>query len=448
MRMIGILPKILLAICLSVGSLDLRADEVPSEDSARIPVVDLPVVDLPFNMTDGGFIFPSMRQSLGISTGFYQSVHHAIGGDRPGLGKRLMIAGFDVLTYSLPFGAAWLHEEWHRAVMGHRHIASFNDTWNFPFGAQLIAVSHVEDSELIRLKRDFPADQVRLNSAGMESQLEQNLLIEKRRFFHGTRSWDQGVLWFNHVNVIAYVNTCASGSQADNATDHQNNSDGADIAKRDFTGLDCTAWVYDLFRPEEAYQARGMHPSGVGINRYRRYSDLREEEREFLRTQSVLTFINLADPFLIEKTSFKGSLFGFGERWNWNLRHFLTSFGYSLEGNIFIKDGERNWLFKAHAFANAVRVFPGLSAELSRWPMPGSKQKLTSRVSLWAQPEAQRVKSTVDRLGVLAALEIARPIAPGFEVHAGLEGKSEGWVAGNVYIEPAMSLWTGATVLF
>jgi hypothetical protein len=29
----------------------------------------------------------------------------------------------------------------------------------------------------------------------------------------------------------------------------------------DFTAPDCTAWVYDMFRPDKSYQARGLHPS-------------------------------------------------------------------------------------------------------------------------------------------------------------------------------------------
>ncbi len=30
--------------------------------------------------------------------------------------------------------------------------------------------------------------------------------------------------------------------------------EGADVKRRDFVGLDFTAWVYDLFRPDEPYK--------------------------------------------------------------------------------------------------------------------------------------------------------------------------------------------------
>ena len=45
----------------------------------------------------------------------------------------------------------------------------------------------------------------------------------------------------------------------------KSNLEERNIAKRDFVGLDCNAWVYDLFRPNEPYELRGIHPIGNWI---------------------------------------------------------------------------------------------------------------------------------------------------------------------------------------
>src|SRR6185436_9321120 len=80
--------------------------------------------------------------------------------------------------------------------------------------------------------------------------------------------------------------------------------DDADIRVRDFTGHDILAWAYDLHRPNEPYAARGIHPSGVGIDRYRKPSDLRPEEMQYLRRQGKLQVLNFFDPAFIRGSGF------------------------------------------------------------------------------------------------------------------------------------------------
>lgn len=84
---------------------------------------------------------------------------------------------------------------------------------------------------------------------------------------------------FVKLGSIAYV---ASGAWDDTnaGTDEANLADGDGVSVRDFTGHDFVAWVYDLHRPDEPYGARGIHPSGVGIDRYRKSAQLTPDERE------------------------------------------------------------------------------------------------------------------------------------------------------------------------
>ncbi len=106
-----------------------------------------------------------MRQSMALSTSYYQAAHRLIGGDSQDSNgvfwKYLALGAFDYLTMTVPIGAAWVHEEWHRAVMTSHKISSFNEVNAWPWTSSgTIAVDHVTDEDLIRLKRDNPADQV------------------------------------------------------------------------------------------------------------------------------------------------------------------------------------------------------------------------------------------------------------------------------------------------
>jgi hypothetical protein len=417
------------------GSGPERGDSVP---------LDLPVVDAPFNFLDGdGYLFPSMRQSLEISTGFYQTVHRAIGGDKLHEQRWRVwpIAAFDVFTTWTPLGSTWLHEEWHRATMSRRGIASYNDVNRFPFGASTIAVSHVTDDDLVRFKRDHPAEHARMSAAGMESQIAQNLHFERRRFFDETSTFDSVVLYMNNINVFFYLRTCGS-KEADDSTDQQNEDDWGNVSKRDFTGLDCTAWVYDLFRPDEPYTARGVHPSGVGIDRYIRYSDLDGREKVFLKRQASLSLLNFADPFLY---GFNGWKFhAFGREWTWNARlsHFFTSFGYTVDANLFLKSKERKFLFTIHNGTNNETYFPGVSAEWIDHPL-SERWKVSTGFTLWNQPRNQRVLAKGGEMLASANAKLKFEFSRVVEPFIGVEAKTPGWKAGDVFLERNVSVWTG-----
>ena len=61
-------------------------------------------------------------------------------------------------------------------------------------------------------------------------------------------------------NDLIYHSLCVN-DELDTMMDEINARETTE-ASRDFTGPDCTAWVYDLRRPDEPYADRGTHPSG------------------------------------------------------------------------------------------------------------------------------------------------------------------------------------------
>src|SRR5712691_101033 len=97
-------------------------------------IVVVPIVDVP-DMYNGRLRLPTMQQSLDHSSAFHETgtvaLQRAFGGhERRG---KWAVTLFDLITFNvvpLPLSDIWLHEEWHRAVLSNRRIASHNDVYH------------------------------------------------------------------------------------------------------------------------------------------------------------------------------------------------------------------------------------------------------------------------------------------------------------------------------
>lgn len=445
----------------SILALALTAAPARAGDPADIQTprvyVDLPVLEAPFNTAHGGR-WPSMGQSLWLSAGAYEVMHTALRQvadpyGPPGWGRFggiALFAAVDFLTLSVPPFVAWQHEEWHRAVMSNRGIGSYNDVYNLDIFADVIAVSHVRDEDLVRLKAAHPAEQVRLSQAGIEGNQELIAALERVSFFEGSRAAHVLILPLLALGNTSYLFGCASKS-GDDLTDKLNAAEGADVPRRDFTGLDCTAWVYDLFTPDEPYEARGIHPSGVGIDRYRKREDLTPDGRAYLRRQAWFSLANFADPRMFGVRRFvRGGADGQAPSyWNAALRHLPAAFGYAFRGDLYWKREEARLFASLYAYGNGELVLPGVDATVLGFPVAGGALALSPRLALWLQPKDLRYFSRAVTPGGLAGLRLAwrrwERVQPWIEV----EGKTEGWVPGVVHLTPNVSVRTGlAAYLF
>jgi len=423
--------------------------------------LELPVVDLPFQTANGGS-WPSMDQSLWLTADFYQGAHYALAQvANPYSGhiwKQLLgmalICAFDIFTMSVPGPVAWQHEEWHRAVMSWRGVGSYNDVYKFDLGGNgIINVSHERDEDLVRLKAEHPADQVRMSMAGIEGNYVEAHALENAHFFQGTRTWDTLVLWFLYINNTGYLGECAS-THSDQTTREQQQKEGADVARRDFTGLDCDGWTYDLFRPDEPYAARGVDPSGVGINRYRSYSQLAPAEQAFTRRQYHLSYLNFIDPNLIGVHRLRWPWLVGGQPVDFNLalRFMPAAFGYDVRVDLFLQRTEAlNLLLSLHGYFNHGGPYPGLELQLFRLPVGavrGIPVALSARVAGWLQPERLRYDASAVDTGGLLSVRAGLGLAPGFEPYVEVEGKTAGWVAGNVFLDRNISARMGLVSRF
>ncbi|NJL76755.1 MAG: hypothetical protein HC892_18765 [Saprospiraceae bacterium] len=196
------------------------------------------------------------------------------------------------------WGYGWLHEEYHRAVMTRREINSFNDMNTFPFGDVSISVRKVEDKDLIHLSNNHKSDFIRLQTAGLEAQYHQIQTLQKNNFYYTQDLPHIPLYWLSTMTNIVYVNQSGSADYFDKLIDEANETEATDVSKRDFTGPDFTAWANALFNPQKPYEDRGVHPSGVGVNRYIKPSELSVEELNYLQKQGNLQWLNLISPHL------------------------------------------------------------------------------------------------------------------------------------------------------
>jgi hypothetical protein len=411
---------------------------------------DAPAIDSRENFVLG--TWPSMAQSLAYTQDFYYLLHGAVMSiPYPASVPRGVVALLDygaitVLDFFAtwaPFGAGWMHEEWHRAVMGRHGIDSFNEMWKFPVLAELVSVNHVGDAELVELKRAHPADQARLSAAGIEGDFALGLAFDKDRFFFETRGATLAVQWLTTANAIGYMLT--AGQTSTNAeTDAANQREGTNVSIRDFTGFDPDGWVYDLFRPDEPYAARGPHPSGVGIDRYRAPKNLTRRELDYLQAQGRLSLINLLDPNLIGYYEFDaGTLDGAPCAFNASTSHVMAPFGYSLALNLFAKAGRYGAFGELRAYVSESLVLPGVAAELVRFPLPILRATLTPRARLWWQPKHLRFDASSAQVGAAVEARLNVPVVGPAELYAEVDAKSAGWMVGNAFLGPSLNFRTG-----
>lgn len=431
----------LLATTLSSGG--ARADE---DDERRGVMLDVPLVEAPFHLRAGPTT-PGMTQATALTTSFYQVVHGGLGRlvdpyDGPWwqrVGGRLAIVGADLVSLALPLGATWQHEEAHRAVLGYRGVSSFDEVYTLPFFAPLVKVSRVDDADLAALKASRPAEFVRMSTAGFEAGYELATQIEKTRFFYRTRTWDTALLWTLYLQNSLYMSTCSG--RGDGAIDRLRRDEGADPRDRDFTGLDCTAFTYDLHRPDEPYAARGTHPSGVGVDRYRRHADLTPAEQRYLRRQTWLSTLNFVDPQLVGIGAFSfGGEHGLPWRWNTHLRHMPTPFGSVIDVDVFAQRSDLNLFASVHSYLNDAGYFPGVTAEVQRFPLDlviGLPVSATARAGAWLQPRGQSFTTRTMAPGGLLGLRLGYGVTREIEPYVEVEAKTAGWSAGSVALDPA-----------
>ncbi len=461
MKKITLLLIIILIQKLSIGQIN---------DSLRKPYLkfDLTFFDLPYQfdaaktVNNGtlnfkgfmkGYANPSMQQSLYLTTDIYSITHYGI--DKLFKVKKkyrdtkykflhissLLLSNF-ILTYA-PTGDGWLHEEYHRAVMNRFHVNSFDDMNTFPIGAELVSVNNVKDEDLIRFKSESPADFIRMHVAGIEGGYLLIDRLQKHNFFYQQNLTHEILYALTTINSISYVVGSSKPDVVDVETDKMNKKEKT-IEERDFTGFDFSAWAYDLFNPNEAYQDRGVHILGNGIDRYIKTTDLSSDALDYLEKQGNLQFLNLLSPMLFWQKSIK---LNDNINFNFAIRHLLTSFGNDISLNVFLQINENNFIVRYHHANNYKNAFPAIELELFEYPINYANNifLLSPRVITGTQPKDQSFYTkNHEFLGSFACRIdwVLKYFSPWVEFSA----KTDGWVAGNEFLNNNFSCNLGLSL--
>ena len=442
-----------------------------SEQPARVELrIDLPFFDLPFQVHSmdamgHGFFNTytslSMNQSLAITTGVYSAIHFGARQLRDSLNIDTQLrnavyfgvtaAGILAFTYVLPFGNTWMSQEFHRAILSLNGVPSYNGSMNI---LNPRWVTGFTDDELGDFKATAPHDFIRMHSAGTEALTLFGDRIMRKYFFHNTDNliWVTALLSslmsYSMTSTMIIYNAGLPLFDIDAEIEAMQRRDRGQ-RHRSFAAFDAINWVYELFRPDEPFADRGAHPSGDGsVARYITISQLTDEEREFLTRQSWLSFLNFASPMLFGRRSF--SLGDTGWEWNFALRHYLTSFGSNVTATAFLKNELFNMAFTFHNNQNHRNYFPAIEAELIEFPvnLGGQNFYLSPRILLGTQPRGQEFRTSRHEFLGLFGLRIDHRATGNLFPYIDFTAKTNGWVAGNEFLNSNVSIRMGLSLRF
>jgi len=436
---------LLLAVALTANAQTFKPFRSP--DSLQRIVLELPLLDMPYHQdaaqTAGGFLqgytCQSMATSLAITADLQSAVHYGLinlcGNNRWGL---LAVAGYDALSVWLPFGPGWLHEEYHRGVMAHRGVNSFDEVWLMHIGSSSTSVSHETDEALTILHDQYRNDFIRMNSAGLEGLTHISQTNQRMDFFHHRNLYNYLMYWINASNNVGYIYNCMTPLSGE--TISQMNANEPNIADRDFTGFDLNAWAYELFHPDVTYADRGTHPSGNGINRYITYEQIGAEGVAYLKRQFRREMINFISPTLLMIDRFylgsstAGDWYG-----NFAMHHYLTHFGDDISMDLLLETPWAKGFVTPHLYSNLSHYCPGIDVGVVDYPLWGDKLLLSAQASLWQQPLDFRSSGQLGgSLSADLSLYLKRAA-----LYLQVGAKSAGFQAGEVSLEGTWFARTG-----
>jgi hypothetical protein len=433
---------IVCVLCLGSGALLFSQSESASPSVSL--KLNLPLFSLPYQIDAAkipGYNFfdsythPDMETSMAVTSGVYSSFHFGMNKLRDMIGrdaywKRLVYYGGvglgDFLLYMLPIPTSyiWMHESFHRAGFTHMGLRS-HINFAFPDGAYTI-----NDSGGNIYTYDLP----RAIEAGMESEY---LLIEKMQknnFFYDQGMFNEFLYWLANLQAWGYAYDPFRREEMTMTVEGEEQEVSADSLQ----------WAYSLFHPEDNITMDSENDEAIGL------SDLKDHEKEFLKNRVLWSLVNFASPMMFGIRSIPlgrdSGLYG-----NFALRQFYTSFGTDLSVNVYLKKAPFNMAFAYHSYINYEHYFPAVEAELVDFPVqiaPKFGLLLSPRVLLGIQPRDQDFMTADPEFFALAGCRadfaLGKYVFPYFDLSA----KTDGWVAGNEFLERNISLKAGVSMRF
>ena len=431
--------SVFIIIALSALSANLYAQSegaqtVRRNDNPALKL-DLLVLDFPHQKSAidtvgrgffGSYANPSMGQSLAISTSVYSAFHFGMKQFKDNSNMNVilkngiyftgLILGNYVLLYS-PFGTTWLHEEYHRAMLTQHGVMSSNPTYRFPFGKAVLPIGGVTMEDFINMKEKGTPGFVRIYAAGIEGEYLLIDNLQRNNFFYNQKLPNEFLYWWSTITANFYFQAAANSKVG---------------------GLlgDMGVWAYDLHNPEQTYRGDGSNIA------------LAEDARSYLKKQSYWHFLNFASPMLFGIRSIPLGDSEFSG--NFAMRHLLTSFGTAITAQFYLKNEVFNMAFAYHSYLNSSHYFPAVEVELIDYPVQLGMlgMYLSPRIIFGMQPKDQDFRTNKPELLGLLGLRADFMTNSKFLPYIELTGKTNGWVAGNPYLNRGVNAGMGISARF
>ncbi len=356
---------------------------------------------------------------------------------------QLLSGGSIFILGGFPLGGGWLHEEYHRAMLATNRVASKDPFDDYQLDLTDGSVKNIYDDALRNFKKNDPHGFNRMLIAGAEGELLAAKKMQENNFFNGANLPIEFTNLFYTISAVRYFND--SYKSIDSMNIPLNKKDGANILKRDFTGHDFSAWVWHLFKPNVSYDSLGVHPSGVGINRYISSDRLTQQEKDYYDKTKKLAILNYLSPMIFgfRKIKLKEGSYG-----NFAMQYQATSFGVDMELRIYFMNTVNKFCFAVHNYKNYKNNFYAAEFNWVDFKLKTIKKlSFTSRVLLGTQPKNQEFFTNQAQFFSLLAVNSNYNLTKNIVAYLQVQAKTAGWVAGDEYLKGMIRLRAGLNML-
>lgn len=427
----------------------------PQDTCKSTLILKIPVIDYPENFQHN-YRYPSMQEALDWSSALYDltflGIHEGTAvlvknrkNSIPGkiAAKSLeYLAGYAFARYAselpIPLGV-WGHEAWHGSVLGTAGLSPLNG--NSVFHRWDGTVYGLSDEELTALKTNKLPTLLYSYVAGVQYELSSTRTNVINDFFQDRKFYKAPLYLYNAWYVYNYFSFSVSPF-TDSVKVIAPQFEDPDPYYRDYAGADLTAWVYDMFSPEQAWDERDAFPVGDGVNRRVAFSELSTEGQDYLLKQKKLALLNFINPaiFLINRIRI-GEHFSFLPF----IVYTPTHFGNSISLELPFMTGERAQYLALNRYANSVLHSWGIDYSIYNL-VPLDKLSFDLSASLWNQPGEQGFYDTELKTGGQAVITVTYMLNTKIALSLDLSFKGKGWVPGNPYLSELASARMGFLV--
>jgi len=413
-----------------------------------------PVFDYPEN-SQSNYRYPTMQQALDWSSSMYdlsywgihetsfwlvKNKNNTAGGEFTRKGVEYLL-GLAFAKYGselpIPLGV-WGHEAYHGSVLGAAGYSPLNG--NSLFHRWDGTVYGITDEELSDLKQENLSQLLYSCVAGVQYEIQSTKTNVTNDFYNKRKFYKAPLYLYNAwyvFNYFRFSTSAASDSVKILAPPHEN----TDPFYRDYAGADLTAWVYDMFSPEEQYTGRDGFPNGQGINRRIGFSDLTADGQDFLNKQKKLALLNFLNPAIFFINPIKiGNNFSFLPF----AQYAPTHFGNSISANIPFTVKETNHMLVVNNFNNKNNKFWGFEYDIYGINLGRSKRLVIDlQAEVWQQPANQNFYDETSKTGLAVAVGAQYALTRNLAYFLKTAYKTEGLKMGNPYLKPTFSFSTG-----